>query len=138
MSMEADVAWLADTAERERAERVNGEIGEMSAFHTQNGYYPEGISVAIATLPDGWRDRLHAWDLVSSHPARPQFLDKYDLVVAKLAAYREKDLAFVGALLDHGLLETERVRERAAFLPPEVDSRVKARIASSLDSKDAP
>jgi hypothetical protein len=31
MSMEADVAWLNDSSNRERAELVNGAIGELSA-----------------------------------------------------------------------------------------------------------
>jgi hypothetical protein len=136
MSMEADVAWLADSAERERAEMVNGEIGEQSGFHDMYGYYPEGISVATAILPEGWQDRLQTWNLASSQPAHPLFLDKYDLAVAKLAAHREKDKAFVGALLDAGLLETERISERAAILPAEVDYRVKERIRAWLQTRD--
>jgi len=135
MSMEADVAWLSDTGDRERAETVNGAIGEMSGFHDAYGYYPEGISVETATLPDGWRDRLHTWDLTSSQPAQPLFLDKYDLAVAKLAAGRDKDFDFVGALIDNALLDVERVRERASILPSDVDQRVKDRISAWLGSR---
>lgn len=57
MSMEADLAWLRDSEDRERAEKVNGAIGELSAFHESNGYYPEGISLETAIHPQGWRTR---------------------------------------------------------------------------------
>ncbi|MGL5808932.1 MAG: DUF6036 family nucleotidyltransferase [Nocardioides sp.] len=103
MSMEADLAWLADSAHRERADLVTGAIGELSSFHETNGYYPEGISIQTATLPEGWQERLRTWELASAAPAHPRFLEPYDLAVAKLAAHRAKDLDFVTALIDHGL-----------------------------------
>jgi hypothetical protein len=59
MSMEADVAWLSDSSKRERAELVNGAIGEMSAFHDQFGYYPEGVSLETAVLPESARAAPH-------------------------------------------------------------------------------
>lgn len=134
MSMEADLAWFADSADRERAEKVNGEIGELSGFHAANGYYPEGISVETAVLPDGWRDRLHNWDMKSSEPATPLFLDKHDLAVSKLVRMELKDTAFVAALVEHGLVEPEVIRERVGALPTDVAPEVRVRILTWLDS----
>lgn len=54
-------------------------------------------------------------------------LDKHDLVIAKLVAHREKDLAFAGALLDAGLLDTSILLARVAALscvPPPARRRV--------------
>jgi hypothetical protein len=134
MSMEADLAWLADSDKRERAEKVNGEIGEWSSFHEANGYYPEGISIETAVLPEGWRERLHTWDIKSSHPATPLFLDKHDLAASKLVRMEPKDVAFVGALLKNGLLDSGLIRERVALLPSNVSPVIRQRILTWLDS----
>lgn len=137
VSMEADLAWLADGPDRERAERVNGMIGELSQFEATHGYYPEGISVETAVLPDGWRDRLQGWPLQASHPARPLFVDRHDLVVAKLAANRPKDRAFVSSLAVHGLVDLEIIRDRVGELPAGTDPRVAASILGFVDSLPA-
>lgn len=134
MSMEADLAWLADSERRERAEKVNGEIGELSSFHQGNGYYPEGISIETAVLPEGWRERLHTWDLTSSHPATPLFLEKHDLAVSKLVRFEPKDSEFVAALLEHRLVDPKVIRERVGVLPETVAPSVRERILTWIDS----
>lgn len=58
-SQEADLAFLNDP-DRDKADQVEAVIGEMSAFHDQNGVYAEGIHVDTATLPEGWRTGLSA------------------------------------------------------------------------------
>ena len=75
---------------------MNGEIGELSGCHESNGYYPGGISLETAILPEGWQDRVHGWGVASSYPAN------IDLAVSKLAAFREKDREFVAALIETG------------------------------------
>ena len=97
-SQEADIAFLNDPG-RAKADEVEGAIGEMSTFHEQNGIYAEGVHVDVATLPDGWKDRLVSWELESSKPAEPRFLEPHDLAVSKLAAGRPKDHNFVLALI---------------------------------------
>jgi len=114
MSMEVDVAFL-DDRDRAKADLVTGAIGEDSNFHQLRGYYAEGIHVETATLPEGWRDRL----ITQQVPAGPNgpgvvasFLDRHDLVVAKLAAFREKDVRFVTELAAVGLVDLQLVQER--------------------------
>ncbi|UZN01769.1 DUF6036 family nucleotidyltransferase [Cellulomonas sp. S1-8] len=71
-------------------------------------------------LPDGWRHRLvKVQNRNTAAPAGvPQFvgwcLDKDDLCVAKLCAGREKDLNFVSALLQSGLVSAQTVADRCA------------------------
>lgn len=131
------MAWLHDTPARERAEKVNGAIGELSDFRARNGYYPEGISLDTASLPAGWQDRAHGWPLVSSNPANARFLDKHDLVVSKLVAFRAKDLEFVAALVETDLVEPDIIRERIALLPDQVTPVATQRILSWLDSLES-
>src|SRR5207253_5713772 len=54
-SMEADVFPLNHP---ERADKIDGAIGEGSRFHEQFGYYAQGVGESTATLPKGWRKRL--------------------------------------------------------------------------------
>lgn len=115
-SIEADIAFL-DDPEREKANQVEGVIGEFSSFHTDNGYYAEGIHVDTAVLPRGWRERLVGWDLLSSAPASPHFLEPHDLAVSKLVACRAKDLLFVDALIAAGMLDVPTLLERTEMLP---------------------
>ncbi len=84
----------------------------------------------------GWRDRLVDWDLLSSDPARPHFLEPHDLAVAKLAAGREKDTTFVDALIRVGLLRVAVIRDRADLLPRSADVRLEPRIQGWLDVYD--
>lgn len=136
-SQEADLGFLNDPdRDRDKADQVEAIIGEMSAFHDQHGVYAEGVHVDTATLPEGWRDRLVGWDLQSSHPAKPHFLEPHDLAVAKLAANRKKDKAFVDALIRTGMLDVAVIRERAALLAEDVDPRVAQHVHGWLDYYD--
>lgn len=41
----------------ERADLLDGTIGELSPFHETFGYYAQGVSPDTATLAEGWEDR---------------------------------------------------------------------------------
>lgn len=114
MSMEADVAFL-DDPDRAKADLVTGAIGEDSDFHQIHGFYAEGIHVETATLPVGWRDRLITQPVTggSNGPGvLASFLERHDLVVAKLAAFREKDIRFVTELAAAGLVDIQIAQAR--------------------------
>ncbi|MBS2936961.1 hypothetical protein KDN32_04285 [Nocardioides sp. J2M5] len=114
VSMEADVAFL-DDPDRMKADLVTGAIGEESNFHQLRGYYAEGIHVETATLPHGWRERLISWTVpagANGPGAVASFLEPHDLVVAKLAAFREKDVRFVTALARAGLVDPDVALQR--------------------------
>lgn len=130
-SQEADIAFLDDPG-RDKADEVEGAIGEMSTFHETNGIYAEGVHIDVAVLPAGWQSRLVDWGLESSKPAEPRFLDPHDLAVAKLAAARQKDYDFVLSLIRAGLLDAALINERASLLPSGIDPRVRERIEAWL------
>ncbi|MGO1976041.1 DUF6036 family nucleotidyltransferase [Brachybacterium tyrofermentans] len=135
-SIEADIGFL-DDPDRAKADEVEAVIGEMSQFHRTNGIYAEGVHVDTATyLPRGWRNRLIGWPLLSSEPAVPHFLEPHDLAIAKLGAHRPKDLAFVDALLQAGMLEIALLEARCDLLSDE-HALVKKRIHSFLSSYEA-
>ena len=115
-SIEADVAFLDDPDES-KSDMVDGGIGEASSFHEAFGVYGQGVGVSTAVLPEGWRDRLVAFDDPAAGESQALCLEPHDLVVSKLVAGREKDHAFARALIEADLVRVETLRIRAELLP---------------------
>lgn len=111
MSVEADLAFLDDD-DQAIADRVDGLIGEDSHFHRTHGVYGQGVGVSAAILPDGWFERLVIIDGTNTHPGRGLCLESHDLVIAKLIAYREKDLEFASALIGADLVDVATLNAR--------------------------
>lgn len=109
-SMEADLYPLYAP---EKSELLNA-IGELSPFHTEFGYYADGVDDTTATLPTGWKDRMEriSGPLTQNSKGfevRGWCLELHDLVISKLVAGRDKDYEFFRALvrlrtLDHATL----------------------------------
>ncbi len=120
MSLEVDVLPIAaDNAETARlADLVEGVAGEFSPFEDLHGFSIDGVDLETSALPEGWRERLvPVRNANTAAPSgRPVFtgwcLDKEDLCVAKLCAFREKDRDFVGALIRAGLVDRSLVAAR--------------------------
>ena len=125
MSIEIDVLPLADTNEETArlADLIEGVAGEWSAFEEQHGFSIDGVDLHTVVLPERWRDRLVKVQNANTAPpsSAPQYtgwcLDKEDLCVAKLCAFREKDQNFVAALLDAGLVDAGVIAQRLNAVP---------------------
>ncbi len=125
MSVEIDILPIADdnTETGRLADLIEGVAGELSPFEQLHGFSIDGVDLDTAVLPAGWRKRLvkvqNANTAASS--GHPQFvgwcLDKEDLGVAKLCAFREKDRNFVAALLDAGLMDAAGLDTRLGLVP---------------------
>ena len=108
ISMEADILSLHDPT---HAELIDGSIGELSIFHETFGYYAHGIQLETLTLPSGWHDRLVVLESEATQGNRGLCLSVEDIIVAKLAAGREKDREYVSAAGQAGFVHIESVRE---------------------------
>jgi hypothetical protein len=127
LSVEADLAFLDEGSGLEKADKVDGAIGELSQFHETHSYYAQGVDLTTAKLPNGWQERLVHFSRADAAPAHAKCLEKHDLVIAKLVAMREKDLAFATALIDAGLVDLDVLQHRVLALdcvPPAVRRRV--------------
>lgn len=118
---------------RDRADLVDGSIGEGSPFHDTFGYYAQGVGEETAILPIGWKERLIR---ICNERTRGHIglcLEPHDLVVSKLVAGREKDLRFARDALRHGLVKREILLERAAetTLAAELRAALIARIQAA-------
>ena len=128
VSMEADVY---PRNRPERADLIDGAIGEGSHFHEQFGYYAQGVGEATATLPDGWRDRLVRIRNANTGESTGLCLEVHDLAISKYAAGREKDLAFTAALARYRMTVRKTLLEREGWtrLESALRKSVEARIA---------
>ncbi|MEV6322730.1 DUF6036 family nucleotidyltransferase [Nocardia sp. NPDC051787] len=125
MSLEVDILPIADdNAETARlADLIEGVAGEFSPFEDLHGFSIDGVDMTTSALPDGWRSRLvKVQNANTAAPSgEPQFtgwcLDKEDLCVAKLCAFREKDQNFVAALLVAVLVDPAVIAERLPGVP---------------------
>jgi hypothetical protein len=128
ISSEAD---LYPRKHEQRADLVDGTLGEGSPFHRTFGYYAQGVDSTTAVLPDGWQDRLISVCAPRTRGATGWCLEIHDLLISKLAAGREKDLEFAAAAARHGLAHGDLLRARLAATKsdPRILAAVAARIA---------
>jgi hypothetical protein len=125
-SIEADLAFFDDPID-EKADQIDGAIGELSEFHATYGYYAQGVSIATATLPSGWRDRLISLATPNTEPGRGLCLEPHDCVASKLVAGRWKDQDFASALLREHLVDADTLIERIDLLSVSVDHKTRLR-----------
>lgn len=128
VSMEADVC---PKNRPERAELIEGSIGELSMFHETFGYYADGVGNPFPTLPSGWQSRLIPVRGPGTGGKTGWGLEIHDLLIAKLIAHREKDLEFSRTALKHGLAERDVLRARLE--QTDVSDEVRALIRGEID-----
>lgn len=104
----------------ERAEEIDGAIGEGSPFDSSFGYYAHGVGPETPWAPTGWEDRLIRVD-VPKHGAQPDAvawcLSMHDLVLAKLAAGRPHDIEFATEAVAHELVNADQLRLGLELMP---------------------
>jgi len=110
-SLEVDILPIDDPDEA-KADLIDGVLGELGQFDENFGIHADGVSESTSVLPERWRTRLIPYANVNTNGVTGLCLERHDLCVAKLAANREKDRAFVGALLRSGIVDPELVIER--------------------------
>jgi hypothetical protein len=124
-SMEADVYPLHSP---EKADDIDGNLGDGSQFQATFGYYAHGVGPETAKAPKGWQERLVRVPiparLVSGRDPVAWCLEIHDLVLSKIAAGRERDWEFAREALKAGLVNGDELLQRAAdlpLLPPRLD-----------------
>jgi hypothetical protein len=117
-SMEADVypRWAP-----QKADKIDGALGDGSAFHAQYGYYAHAVGPDTAKAPAGWMTRLVEVPIpprpASRQAATAWCIEAHDLVLAKLAAGRDRDWEFARICVEHGLCDLATLLERCTDLP---------------------
>ena len=78
---------------------------------------------ALATIPDGWLDRMIPFRTRRTDGGTAWGLEPYDLFVSKLVAWREKYQQFLRAMFKHKLAKPAVVLNRIEDLPGPADRR---------------
>lgn len=113
----------------ERAELIEGSIGELSPFHDTYGYYAQGVGERTAVLPEGWESRLVP---VPTPAGTGLCLEPHDLLISKYVAGREKDRDYVRTAARHRLADRQTLLERLARTP--VDEQQRNRVAAQIEA----
>jgi len=111
----------------EKADLIDGSLGDGSDFHRANGYYAHGVGPETAKAPKGWEQRLIKVDIpkrvASNQRAVARCMEVHDLVLAKCAAGRERDWEFAREALRAGVVDAATLDDRIDDLPIDVDQR---------------
>lgn len=120
----------------ERADLIDGALGDGSMFHATYGYYAHGVAPDTPVAPASWHDRLVRIDVVAVTRARGTAtawcMEAHDLVLAKLAAGRPHDLVFAAGVVRASLVHPERLHQLAATMPTSHRAVVRARLTRLL------
>ena len=133
-SMEAD---LYPRSAPEKADDIDGSLGDGSVFHRTYGYYAHGVGPETAKAPAGWEQRLIAVEiparLAARRPVVALCLEPHDLVLAKCVAGRERDWEFAREALAHRLVDPDVLLGRIEDLPVDEEHRrhVRARLEAT-------
>ena len=114
----------------ERADLIEGSIGELSPFHETYGYYAQAVGERTAILPEGWKARLVP---VPTPAGSGLCLEPHDLVISKYAAGREKDLDYVRTAVQARLVERGVLFERLERTALEAERRRSIRAQIEAD-----
>jgi hypothetical protein len=127
-SIEVD---LYPIPEVEKADLIDGSIGEGSPFHDTFGYYAHGVGPETAFLPRRWKDRLVVISNANTRGVKGYCLHPIDIAASKLAAGRERDIEYVRVVKKKKLIELEETRN---ILQRELPAEVAKRITTLLES----
>lgn len=133
-SMEADIY---PRHAPEKADAIDGALGDGSPFHRTYGYYAHGVGPDTAKGPRGWERRLVAVQVPprpgSDRPAVAHCLEAHDLVLSKSVRGEDRDWEFAEAALRAGLVDSDLLLERIGELP--LDPEKRAHIRSMLEAR---
>jgi hypothetical protein len=106
LSMEVD---LYPRRAPEKADAIDGALGDGSEFHRSFGYYAHGVGPETAKAPAGWEERLIRV-VIERRPGSNRsptafFLEAHDLVLSKCAAGRQHDWDFAREAVRAGLVD---------------------------------
>lgn len=116
-----DVDVIPPDDDERMADRISFVLGEASDFDREYGYYAQGVTSSTPRYaPTGWKARAIP---IRVDQYTGWCMDPHDLVLSKLGAGREKDLAFAKDVADLGLLRRDELLLRAADVPCSDDER---------------
>jgi hypothetical protein len=125
-SMEVDMYPLADP---DRADDIDGALGDGSWFEYTNGYFAHGVGPTTAKAPVGWMERLVRVDVEPLVPGRKPVaycMERHDMILAKLVRGEQRDVDYARVAVRAGLVNAAVLQTRIDDLP--VDAAVRSHV----------
>jgi len=91
---------------------LRSRLGKGSAFFRRNGYHIDCTDPFLATLPDGWIERLISFRTARTKGVTAWCLEAHDLFVSKLVAWRDKDVQYLRKMLAHRFVKAATIFAR--------------------------
>ncbi|MCX6349786.1 MAG: hypothetical protein NTV79_09880 [Candidatus Aureabacteria bacterium] len=129
-SMEVDLYPLDAP---DKADLIDGCLGEMSPFHETFGYYAHGVGPETAALPAGWKKRLVRLENANTGGTIGWCLSPADLAISKLMAGREKDIDFIRGMFKSNLITEAAIKNVLGELKCEDAELALARLSYCLN-----
>ncbi len=128
-SIEVDVYPLNNP---DKADEIDGNLGDGSPFHGTHGYYAHGVGPETAVAPvgsgrtasSGSRFPRESGNRLKSSPSAWRFTI---LILAKCVAGRDRDREFARDALAAGLVQAEELLRRSEDLPEPPANRANVR-----------
>lgn len=99
------------------AHLIAAALGRRSAFSRKHGFFVDCVTPDLAAFPEGWTDRLIPFCTKKTGGVTGWCVELHDVAASKLSVGREKDLNYVGALLNAKLVKPHVLKNRVATLP---------------------
>lgn len=89
---------------------IDGTIGQGSMFHRTFHYYGDGVGPETAIMPLDWRGRSTEYHGAEAPGVVAICPDPHDVALAKLCAWREKDIQWLRDALAAGIIGIAQMR----------------------------
>ena len=96
---------------------IDGSIGQDSQFHSTFGYYADGVSPETSKMPSDWLGRATRYESPESPGVLALVPEENDIALAKLVAWREKDIHWLKDGVAAEVLSLEKMSTRLSLMP---------------------
>jgi hypothetical protein len=119
MTSEVDIYAFEAANVEDLSDMIDANIGQDSRFHSTFGYYADGVSPETAKMPMDWLSRAIRYTPVEAPGVTAILPDVDDIALAKLVAWREKDIDWLETGIESGILSLDVMRQRLVSMPAE-------------------
>jgi hypothetical protein len=126
MTPEIDLYVEGDDSEM-FSDLIDATIGQGSIFHRTFHYYGDGVGARTAIMPRDWRSRAVTYT-TADKSVQALCPSADDIAVAKMCAWREKDVAWLDKAFTSRIARVEHVEGLLSHgLPPEAPDEMELR-----------
>lgn len=99
------------------SDQLDGALGQASPFDQTFGYYCDGVGPETAIFPVDWELRAIEFTTPSTEGVVAVVPEPNDIALAKMCAWRPKDIAWLRAAVAHLVVDPAIMEERLPLMP---------------------